>query len=250
MTNKYSETELKLLHGWKDKMSGWRWLHYESMNHYKTINARFVHTSIILSTLAGAGGFSTANDSVTIGGIHNYIAYIIGATNVIIGLINSFQRFGKAAEKTELHASAAMQYAMISRLLDTELSLSQEHMKVDLITSTRQDMDRLLSQSPMIPKKIIVVFNKRFPDLENKPDVCSDFGEETVYDTFRDFIDRPIRRATHIIRRLREDSTVIHDPSDAGTPNTHRDVSIDIPGKKRSLDSNLMTIHSIRGFKE
>lgn len=174
---KYAESEIELLKKWKEKAGGWRWLHYTAMHHYKEINSRFVYSSIVLSTLAGAGGFSTAgtesNVKTTMGKIQFYMGYIIGATNVIIGLINSFQRFGKAAEKTELHASAAMQYAMLYRLIETEISLSDEHRRNDLVVTVRQEMDRLLSQSPAVPQKIVDMFNDKFPNVINKPDVCN-----------------------------------------------------------------------------
>lgn len=174
---KYAESEIELLKKWKEKAGGWRWLHYTAMHHYKEINSRFVYSSIVLSTLAGAGGFSTAgtesNVKTTMGKIQFYMGYIIGATNVIIGLINSFQRFGKAAEKTELHASAAMQYAMLYRLIETEISLSDDHRRNDLVVTVRQEMDRLLSQSPAVPQKIVDMFNDKFPNVINKPDVCN-----------------------------------------------------------------------------
>lgn len=180
----YSDTELKLLESWKERAGGWRWLHYNAMHHYKTINSRYVYSSIVLSTLAGAGGFSTAgpSDSSTtaLGRIQFYMGYIIGATNVIIGLINSFQRFGKAAEKTELHASAAMQYSMLYRLIETELNLSAEHRRSDLVMTVRQEMDRLLSQSPSVPQIIIDNFNGAFPNLENKPDICNGLGGQPL----------------------------------------------------------------------
>lgn len=183
VTQVYSEQELKLLDSWKERSGGWRWLHYNAMSHYKDINSRFVYSSIVLSTLAGAGGFSTAgstnNDQSVMGRIQFYMGYIIGATNVIIGLLNSFQRFGKAAEKTELHASAAMQYAMLYRLIETELNLEAEHRRNDLVQTVRQEMDRLLSQSPAVPQKIVDQFNKQFPNLENKPDVCNGLGTPT-----------------------------------------------------------------------
>lgn len=180
VTQNYSDKELQLLESWKERAGGWRWLHYNAMSHYKDINSRFVYSSIVLSTLAGAGGFSTAgttnNDRSTLGRIQFYMGYIIGATNVIIGLINSFQRFGKAAEKTELHASAAMQYAMLYRLIETELNLEADHRRNDLVQTVRQEMDRLLSQSPAVPQKIVDQFNKQFPNLDNKPDVCNGLG--------------------------------------------------------------------------
>jgi hypothetical protein len=180
---KYAETELNLLKTWRDKAGGWRWLHYHSMHLYKKINARFTYSSIVLSTLAGAGGFSTAGNSgqqqnTVEGQVQFYMGYIIGATNVVIGLINSFQRFGKAAEKTELHASAAMQYAMLYRLLETEIHLTDEHRRNDLISTIRQEMDRLLAQSPAIPQKIVDAYNREFPNIINKPDVCNGMGGE------------------------------------------------------------------------
>ncbi len=178
--SKYSDSEIELLKQWKEKAGGWRWLHYTSMHHYKEINSRFVYSSIVLSTLAGAGGFSTAGSidstSTTMGKVQFYMGYVIGATNVIIGLINSFQRFGKAAEKTELHASAAMQYAMLYRLIETEINLSDDHRRNDLVVTVRQEMDRLLSQSPAVPQKIVDRFNAMFPNVENKPDVCNGLG--------------------------------------------------------------------------
>jgi hypothetical protein len=180
----YTDSEKKLLDSWKERAGGWRWLHYNAMHHYKTINSRYVYSSIVLSTLAGAGGFSTAGTSdstmTIMGKVQFYMGYIIGATNVIIGLINSFQRFGKAAEKTELHASAAMQYSMLYRLIETELNLSDEHKRNDLVMTVRQEMDRLLSQSPSVPQTIIDTFNETFPNIENKPDICNGLGGVTT----------------------------------------------------------------------
>lgn len=197
---KYTENEIELLKSWKEKAGGWRWLHYKSMHHYKEINARFVYSSIVLSTLAGAGGFSTAgtesNMATTMGKIQFYMGYVIGATNVVIGLINSFQRFGKAAEKTELHASAAMQYAMLYRLIETEVNLSEEHQRDDLVMTVRQEMDRLLSQSPAVPQKIVDDFNKMFPDMEYKPDVCNGLGTPAIKSLPSEIITRIIEAST------------------------------------------------------
>lgn len=179
-------SEVHILESWKEKAGGWRWLHYHSMTHYKKINSRYVHTSIILSTLAGAGGFSTAGrrgDGTIMGTIQFYMGYVIGVTNIIIGLLNSFQRFGKAAEKTELHGNAAMQYSMLQRTLETELNLSHEKRSNDLIPRIRAELDRLLSQSPPVPYKIVKSFMENFPDCKNLPDICSQLKTTESPDT-------------------------------------------------------------------
>lgn len=216
-------SEIELLKKWKEKAGGWRWLHYTAMHHYKEINSRFVYSSIVLSTLAGAGGFSTAgtesNMRTTMGKIQFYMGYVIGATNVIIGLINSFQRFGKAAEKTELHASAAMQYAMLYRLIETEINLSDEHRRNDLVVTVRQEMDRLLSQSPSVPQKIVDMFNTAFPDIDNKPDVCNGLGQPQT------------SLPSELINRI-------------FTPNTPKKVSMDTLKRSNTLASIITTIDS------
>ena len=178
----YTPEEIELLTEWREKVGGWRWLHYESTNLYKKINTRYVYASILLSTFAGAGSFTTGGNSSNAMGISGkYVSYLIGGVNVIISLINSFQRFTKAAEKTELHASAAMQYSMIYRFIDTELQLSEKHQRQDLIQYARQEIDRLLSQSPAVPDKVVKEFNRQFPNSKHKPDVCSGISTPDIY---------------------------------------------------------------------
>lgn len=201
--------EIQILTGWKDKAGGWRWLHYHSMVHYKKINARFVYTSIILSTLAGAGGFSTAgqkNDDSLMGQVQFYMGYVIGVTNVIIGLLNSFQRFGKAAEKTELHANAAMQYSMLQRTLETELSMDSTHRASDLVPRIRQELDRLLSQSPPIPYKIVQEYNRTFPYSENSPDVCAELKKTDSTPSTPQFIKRRVESLFRSVQGESSDS--------------------------------------------
>lgn len=175
----YTTDELELLAEWREKCAGWRWLHYECMVHYKNLNSRYVYASILLSTVAGAGSFTTGGSGSGAGIGDRTMSLIIGGINVIISLINSFQRFTKAAEKTELHASAAMQYAMIYRFIDTELQLSPKHQRRDLIQYVRQEFDRLLSQSPTVSQGIINKYNKMFPHIEHKPDVCTGISTPT-----------------------------------------------------------------------
>lgn len=191
-----------LLESWRLKVGGWRWLHYHSMHHYKLINGRFTYTSIALSTIAGAGGFTTAgssdssNDESVIGKMKFYSGYILGAINVVIGLLNSFQRFGKAAEKTELHAHAALQYAMLYRSIETELSMPIEKRKTDFLQTVLHEMDRLLAQSPQVPQKIIDLYNKEYPNIVYKPDVCNGMGTpvsryKIPSDTMSSFFNQP-----------------------------------------------------------
>ena len=199
----YTPEEIELLTEWREKVGGWRWLHYESMNLYKKINTRYVYASILLSTFAGAGSFTTGGNSGgnAMGMPDKYVSYLIGGVNVIISLINSFQRFTKAAEKTELHASAAMQYSMIYRFIDTELQLSEKHQRQDLIQYARQEIDRLLSQSPPVPDKVVKEFNRQFPNSKHKPDVCSGISTPDVCPSTPTFTELVVDTMTNPVSR-------------------------------------------------
>lgn len=136
---------------------------------------RFTHASILLSTVASASSFSfTGTDS-----IGTFTGYVIGGLNVVIGLLNSFQRFSKPAEKCESNGAVAMQYGMLFRLLDTELRLSEEHQRTDLIPFARQEMDRLFANSSLIPQHIIDKYTQEFPNAANKPELCDGMSSST-----------------------------------------------------------------------
>lgn len=164
----YTPEEIDMLISWRDRAAGYRWLHHESMQYYKKHNMRFVHASILLSTIASASSFSFTGS----GDISTYTGYAIGGLNVVIGLINSFQRFAKSGEKSEVNGSVAMAYGMLYRLLDTELRLSEEHQRTDLIPFARQEMDRLFANSSMIPQHIIEKYTQEFPNAMHKPELC------------------------------------------------------------------------------
>jgi hypothetical protein len=56
-----------------------------------------------------------------------------------------------------------------------ELSLEKVH-RVDVIefvSKAREEYDRLLDDAPDIPSISIKAFNEKFPNKENKPDVCN-----------------------------------------------------------------------------
>lgn len=164
----YTPEEVDMLISWRDRAAGYRWLHHESMQYYKKHNMRFVHASILLSTVASASSFSFTGS----GKISTYTGYAIGGLNVVIGLINSFQRFAKSGEKSEVNGSVAMAYGMLYRLLDTELRLSEEHQRTDLIPFARQEMDRLFANSSMIPQHVIEKYTEEFPNAMHKPELC------------------------------------------------------------------------------
>ena len=76
------------------KAAGYRWLHEIPLRHYRRLNNRYVYPQIVLSTLAGVGGFgATSSNADNL----NYLGYIIAGI-IFTALLSSFQKFIMAAE--------------------------------------------------------------------------------------------------------------------------------------------------------
>lgn len=227
----YTKEEIDMLVSWRDRAAGYRWLHHESMQHYKKVNMRFTHASILISTVASASSFSFTGSADK---ISTYTGYVIGGLNVIIGLLNSFQRFAKPAEKCESNGAVAMQYGMLYRLLDTELRLSEEHQRADLIPFARQEMDRLFAHSSLIPQHIIDKYTLEFPNALHKPELCDGMNANAETPTTADNLASLLRTSFHFNKTS--------EPSNVGVPNVSllskplRTIRVELPTNQTVQD--------------
>jgi len=176
--SKEQETILKI---WAEKAAGYRWLHEHSARHYRRLNNRFVYPQIVLSTMAGVGGFGTTssgNEQL------NYFGYIIAGMNIFTALLSSFQKFIMAAEKSETHATIARQFATYYRNISLELSLNPRDRThcLELCKTCRYEYDRLVNAAPNVPQKIINQFKENFPHVKNKPDITNGLSDMHIWD--------------------------------------------------------------------
>jgi hypothetical protein len=101
---------------------------------------------------------------------------IIGAMNLIAGIIATIMQFLKINELMEGFRVASLQYGKLSRTIRLELTLPLEERSQDgstMIENCRAEYDRLIEQSPPIPYFIIQSFEKQFPDDSDffKPEI-------------------------------------------------------------------------------
>lgn len=176
--SKEQETILKI---WAEKAAGYRWLHERSARHYRRLNNRFVYPQIVLSTIAGVGGFgatSSGNNNL------KYFGYIIAGMNIFTALLSSFQKFLMSAEKSETHATIARQFAAYYRNISLELSLNPRDRTecLELCKACRNEYDRLMNVAPSIPLKIINQFKANFPYAKNKPDIANGLSDMHIWD--------------------------------------------------------------------
>lgn len=179
----WSNEQEGILKVWAEKAAGYRWLHEHSARHYRRLNNRFVYPQIVISTLAGVGGFSATSN-----GKFQEVGYIIAGFNIITALLTSFQKFIMAAEKSETHATVARQFAAFYRNISLELSLNPRDRTecLELCKMCRNEYDRLMSVAPSVPYKIIMCFKTTFPAAKNKPDIANGLSDMKIWDKTED----------------------------------------------------------------
>jgi hypothetical protein len=103
---------------------------------------------------------------------------IIGGLNLIAGLIATIMQFLKINELMENHRTAALGHGSLSRNIRLQLSLPREERKKEglkFVEECKGEYDRLLEQSPAIPKQILLNFEKEYPidGVFTKPEILN-----------------------------------------------------------------------------
>ena len=169
-----------LLREWKEKCSGYRWLHNHARFHHKSISDWLSYPSIIIASATGVGGFAfmnpTGNDE-TPDNIR-WFQLVFATLNVIGGILTSVNKFSQSASLVEKHSIASIAYSKLYRAIDMELTLDPEHRQqksiAELVRSFREHYDRLLDESPDLPCKSIIAYQRKFDgDGRAKPEVTN-----------------------------------------------------------------------------
>jgi hypothetical protein len=172
--NYWKEEEENLLKDWADKAQCYELLHSKSHAVYKSRHTWFVIPVIVISTVTGTANF--AQDKITNERDKNIFVMVVGGLNIFAAIITTISQFLKVSEMNEGHRVASYSWGKYYRNIKTELAkhpLDRTN-PADLIAMAKEEYDRLLELSPMIPKKIITEFNRTF--LKNnkisKPEIC------------------------------------------------------------------------------
>ncbi len=180
--NYWKEEEEILLKDWADKAQCYELLHSKSHAIYKKRHAYFVIPVIIISTLTGTANF--AQDKVA-ESKRNIFVMITGGFNIAAAIISTVGQFLKISEMNEGHRVASYSWGKFYRNIRTELAKHplDRINPTDMLSMAKEEYDRLLELSPMIPKKIIKEFNTIF--LKNndiaKPEICDVITPTVIY---------------------------------------------------------------------
>jgi hypothetical protein len=100
--------------------------------------------------------------------------------------LTTVAQFLRVSELLEGHRAAAIAYSKFSRNISVELSLPRDERTMggtEFVNSCRNELDRLIEQTPNIPLEIIRQFGKRFEDTEfMKPEILNITSVEVYRD--------------------------------------------------------------------
>jgi hypothetical protein len=172
----WTQEHEKILIEWADKAMCYRWLHTKSNAMYSTLNAWYTIPVIVISTLTGTANFAQERVPKD---YQNYFAMIVGAFNITAGIITTIQQFLKITQLNEAHRVSGIAWDKFYRNIKIELAkhplerLDVKHM----IKMSKEEFDRLMETSPIIPENIINNFKNNFNTQNSfdkivKPEIC------------------------------------------------------------------------------
>ena len=166
----------QILIEWADKAMCYRWLHSKANAMYSSLNAWYTIPVIIISTLTGTANF--AQERVPLN-YQNYFVMIVGGFNILGGIISTIQQFLKITQLNEAHRVSGIAWDKFYRNVKIELAKHpDERMPVlQMIKMCKEEFDRLMETSPVIPDKIVKTFQISFKESANfdkivKPEIC------------------------------------------------------------------------------
>ena len=151
--------EEMILKSWSEKASCFKVMHDRSFKRFWCLNAWFAVPVIIISTLTGTGNFAQNSFPDEYKAI---APYIIGALNIIAGIISTIAQFLVVAQRMEGHRMSSINWDKFSRKIKTELSKKKLDRQTitEFLPNCQEQYDRLLENSPNLPAETIRWFKR------------------------------------------------------------------------------------------
>ena len=161
-TKEWHQQQAKLLKSWAEVAASYRWMHNQAYMVYKKKNLRFMLPLIIMSTVSGTANFAQATVPDV---IRPYVPQIIGAINLISAILTTIYQFLKISEFMESHRISSINYGKLARTITIELNLPVKDRNsggAECVKVSRNEIDRLIEQSPAIPGSILLDYERQF----------------------------------------------------------------------------------------
>ena len=181
--NYWKKEEEDLLKEWADKAQCYKWMHLKSHEKYRSKNAWFTIPVIIISTFTGTANFAQDRFPEE---YKSMVVMGVGALNIIAGIVTTISQFLKISEMNEAHRVASLSWDKFYRNLKTELAKNplDRFPPHEMIKISKEEYDRLVEISPMVPNDVIENFNKTFKRNQDviRPDLCGELHTTSIYE--------------------------------------------------------------------
>lgn len=183
--NGWTREQEELMAGWADRASCYRWMHDKCEKIMAKNNLWITVPVIILSTLTGSANFiigQVVGDDKT---MQTYSQIGIGGVSIFTGILTTLGNFFRYAQSSESHRVAGISWGKFQRQIDVELKLHPKERIdcMDFLKICRAEFDRLIEQSPPIPDKVVLAFEKEFKDMTDlkKPDIAHGMEHTKIF---------------------------------------------------------------------
>uniref|UniRef100_A0A6C0IF01 SMODS and SLOG-associating 2TM effector domain-containing protein n=1 Tax=viral metagenome TaxID=1070528 RepID=A0A6C0IF01_9ZZZZ len=183
--NGWSEEQEVLLAKWSDYAACYRWLHDRTEKQLSFSNNWITIPVIIFSTITGSasvGLTGLVGDDLQ---AQKYGQISIGLVSLLTAIMTTLGNYFRFAQNSEAHRVAAVSWGKFNRMITAELAQKPNDRmdSLDFINFCKQDLDRLIEQSPQIPDNIIKQFEREFDKITDlkKPDICNGLEHTPIF---------------------------------------------------------------------
>lgn len=173
-----------ILKTWGEQSSCYRFMHNKAFQKYKKMSLRFTLPIIIISTVTGTANFAQETFPFS---WKQYAPAVIGGANLFSAILTTILQFLKVNELMESHRVSSIQYGKLSRIIRLKLTLpvyERNQSGSEFVDYCWNEYDRLIEQSPPIPKNIVKRFQLDFPE-SNVISKHGFFSAKKSYNIFR-----------------------------------------------------------------
>ena len=143
-----------------EQAGGLAWLHKRSEQLFSRLRNFIELPVIVLSSIVG---FCSVGSSTIFAGHSDIASLLLGCLSLLVSVLNTINSYFSWSRRSEGHRIAAIQYDRLQRFIIIELSLPRtERMNpADLLKHTREYVDRLSEISPLIPKSVVHLYQRK-----------------------------------------------------------------------------------------
>lgn len=163
-----------------EQSNGLAWLHKRAESHYALRRNYLELPVIILGVLNGA----TSVGSGSLFSDPKFASIAIGLVAILGAILSTISSYFKFSARAEAHRMSSIHFSKFYRFIAVQLGLPREErlQAQDALRHIKEENDRLLEISPLIPESVIKEFKSKFANLDiSKPSDANGLDKIHIY---------------------------------------------------------------------